>query len=282
MIINPYVFVATTPQYLLDLYPISTGSAYSVRKLRTAYTGACINVRRTVLGVPNSGTTVVSVFFDSNDTISFDSRVVRFTGNATLSTTLGQFMAVTGSGYSNVDNMPANQSGFVTQWYDQSGNNRHMTNITFTRQPRFVNNGVIETLTGSTNNRVTLNSNVQTQPNYLAITTANAFPVRTFFAVNKVGTQNGANSFAGGDPSGFTFTNGSVAGYNGIGVNHNGTIRSLTGETLDPIFAYINIRDNSAYAAKNGDPEQNIGSYTARTFVNVSGIFQKDAGADAT
>jgi hypothetical protein len=39
-------------------------------------------------------------------------------------------------------------SGFVTIWYDQSGNNRHATQTTAGRQPRIVNNGVLETLNG--------------------------------------------------------------------------------------------------------------------------------------
>lgn len=39
-------------------------------------------------------------------------------------------------------------SGFVTTWYDQSGNNRNATQTDSTRQPRIVNAGVLETMNG--------------------------------------------------------------------------------------------------------------------------------------
>ena len=42
----------------------------------------------------------------------------------------------------------AGNSGFVTTWYDQSGNGRHATNATAASQPRIVNAGVLETVNG--------------------------------------------------------------------------------------------------------------------------------------
>ena len=39
-------------------------------------------------------------------------------------------------------------NAFVTTWYDQGGNNKHFTQTTTTSQPRIVNGGALETLSG--------------------------------------------------------------------------------------------------------------------------------------
>jgi hypothetical protein len=91
---------------LLDQYPGAT-AAYSLRKLRTAYTGAAIRVRR-------SDNTEIN--------IGFVSGVLDIT---TLLTFCGVF------------------NGFVTIWYDQSGNGNNLFNIFPANQPQIVSNGVI-------------------------------------------------------------------------------------------------------------------------------------------
>jgi hypothetical protein len=47
-IINSYNFAAATPSfsYVLDDYPTNVAAGYSVRKLRSSYTGACMKIRR--------------------------------------------------------------------------------------------------------------------------------------------------------------------------------------------------------------------------------------------
>ena len=95
---------------LLDLYP-SAAAAYSLRKLRTAYTGNAIRVRRTDLTESNIG----------------------FTSAGNLDTTA--LLAFTGTGV--LDN------GFVTTWYDQSGNANNATQTTSINQPKIVNAGAI-------------------------------------------------------------------------------------------------------------------------------------------
>ena len=101
---------AAAPSLLLDLYP-SASAAYSVRKLRTAYTGSAIRVRRTDLTEQNIG----------------------FTSAGNLDTTA--LLAFTGTGV--LDN------GFVTTWYDQSGNANNATQTTAINQPKIVNAGAI-------------------------------------------------------------------------------------------------------------------------------------------
>jgi hypothetical protein len=97
---------------LLDTYP-NAAAAYSLRKLRTAYTGSAIRVRRTDLQESDIG----------------------FTSTGALDTTA--LLAFTGTG--------ALDNGFVTRWYDQSGNGRNATQTTAANQPRIVSSGSVIT-----------------------------------------------------------------------------------------------------------------------------------------
>jgi len=94
---------------LLDLYP-NAAAAYSLRKLRTAYAGSAIRVRR------------------SSDNTEQDIGFVA--GN--LDT--GSLLTFCGVG-----------NGFVTTWYDQSGNSRDASNATAANQPQIVSSGVVLT-----------------------------------------------------------------------------------------------------------------------------------------
>jgi hypothetical protein len=100
---------------LLDLYP-SAAAAYSLRKLRTAYTGSAIEVRRTNLDVADIG----------------------FTSTGELDT--AALLAFTGTG--------ALDNGFVTKWYDQSGNSFDCSQTTALNQPRIVSSGSVITING--------------------------------------------------------------------------------------------------------------------------------------
>jgi hypothetical protein len=105
---RPYA-VAVAQNPLLDDYP-NAAAAYSLRKLRTAYTGSAIRVRR------------------SNDNTEQD---IGFTAGGDLDTaSLKTFVGA--------------NNGFVTTWYDQSGNARNATQTTAGSQPRIVNTGTIE------------------------------------------------------------------------------------------------------------------------------------------
>ena len=93
---------------LLDLYPAT--AAYSVRKLRTAYSGSAIRVRETASGLNNE------------QDIGFD-----VDGN--LDTTA--LLSFTGAG-----------DGFVTTWYDQQGSD-NAVNATAAQQPQIVSSGSV-------------------------------------------------------------------------------------------------------------------------------------------
>jgi len=117
---------------LLDLYPNALGG-FSLRKLRSDYSGYIIRIRRVNIASPEE----VNVSFDSNDEVSMESAVtwVPGTGTGTLATTLGEFVFATG--YANPDSMPAAQRTAVHTWYDQSGNNSDFIQTILSSQPAF-------------------------------------------------------------------------------------------------------------------------------------------------
>ena len=100
---------ATAPSaaLLLDTYT-GAAAAYSLRKLRTAYTGAAIRVRR------SSDNTETDIGFVA-DVLDISS-LITFVGAG---------------------------NGFVTKWYDQSGNAKDSTQTIQSNQPKIVNTGSI-------------------------------------------------------------------------------------------------------------------------------------------
>ncbi len=95
----------------LDTLSVAAAAAYSLRRLWTGYTGPAIRVRR------------------SNDNAEVN---IGFTAAGGLDT--AALLAHVGAG-----------NGFVTTWYDQSGNGRNAVQATAAAQPRIVNAGVVET-----------------------------------------------------------------------------------------------------------------------------------------
>lgn len=100
--------ISVTTLALLDAYP-SAAAAYSLRLLRSAYTGSAIRVRR------------------SSDNTEQD---IGFTALGALNTTA--LTSFCGSG-----------NGFVTTWYDQSGNARNATQTTAANQAQIVSSGSV-------------------------------------------------------------------------------------------------------------------------------------------
>lgn len=102
------------------VYPLDTvaapSTAFSLRKLRGAYAGPLIRIRR------------------SSDNAETD---IGTTGCGTLNT--GAISTFVGAG-----------NGFIRTWYDQSGNGRHATQITAGSQPRIMTGGTLSTKFGQT------------------------------------------------------------------------------------------------------------------------------------
>jgi len=97
---------------LLDAYSGAT-VAYSLRKLRKVYTGYALRVRR------------------SSDNTTLD---IGFTGNDLDTSSLLSFV---GAG-----------NGFVSIWYDQSGNATDLSQVTSANQPQIVSSGSLITRNG--------------------------------------------------------------------------------------------------------------------------------------
>jgi hypothetical protein len=97
---------------LLDTYS-GAAAAYSLRKLSTTYTGSAIRVRR------------------SSDNTETD---IGFSGANLDTSSLTSFCSGT--------------DGFVTTWYDQSGNSRNALNTTAANQPQIVSSGSVLTTNG--------------------------------------------------------------------------------------------------------------------------------------
>ena len=97
----------TTVNLLIDSYP-NAAVAYSLRLLRSAYTGSAIRVRR------------------SNDNTEQD---IGFISGDLNSSALLSFVGA--------------NNGFVTTWYDQSGNGYNATQTTAANQPQIVSSGSV-------------------------------------------------------------------------------------------------------------------------------------------
>ena len=145
------------PLLLLDAVTTATG-AWSLRKLRAAYTGSCIRVRR------------------SSDNTEQN---IGFVGNVLDSSSLTTFVGA--------------NNGFVVTWYDQSGVGRNLTQTTATAQPQIVSSGSI--ITEGSKAAVTFNGTSQfmnvanTLPTYPLLTTSHSLHL-----VGKSTTTGGASA----------------------------------------------------------------------------------------
>jgi surface protein len=149
-------------------------AAYSVRKVRTAYTGSAMTVRRDFDDV------TFDVGFDGNGNLNTGSLITNMTASGIVTTLPGDYSGLAAayslrrvsSSYSGfaieVRSGSVSQSigfdafgnlntgslltfagsgdAFVKTWYDQSGNNRHATQAVTSSQPQIVSNGSIITL----------------------------------------------------------------------------------------------------------------------------------------
>jgi hypothetical protein len=204
---KPFAFMKNQaiPSFIgiLDLYP-SASRAYSVRKLKGDYTGNAFTVRRS-----SDGATQDIGFIEENlDTTS-------------LTTFVGA------------------SNGFITTWYDQSGNGVNATQATEANQPQIVSSGTV--LTAGTK------SSLQAVPNqHLNFTALNDV---TEYCQLIVGKKSSATNQR------FTGFGRSVAG--GMGLTHFSDSRIYfswgSGSLLD--FGTVN----------NTDYEVIIGSTTSTT-----------------
>jgi len=151
---------AAVTDLLLDTYP-GASAAYSVRKLDKDYTGYCMKVRRA------SDDAEADIGFDSNGDLDTAAIAAHCTTSA----------------------------GYVSVWYDMSGNSNNATQSTTTQQPQIYNGTAVITENGKPAIKPTSAS--QLFNSSLAASLAGV----TFFSVVRVVSGTGSAAFLNGSTS---------------------------------------------------------------------------------
>jgi hypothetical protein len=142
-------------------------------------------------------------------------------------------------------------NGFVTTWYDQSGNANNATQSTAQVQPQIVSSGTI--LTNNSKPSIFLE-------NQDSLTFTSLTPITTF-TVAKIDTLNYAIHYVlynNVSPRGY-FYGGTFTGVNGLGI-YDGTAKSITGEDTNTHLGYFNYNGTNYEVAKDGDTISNLAS----------------------
>ena len=201
----------------LDTYT-GASAAYSIRLLRTAYTGPIMRVRRT------SDNVEADVGFDSNNEFGLTSPISN-TSDAQSYTDFADFVGHTGT--------PT--IAYVRYWYDQTGNGNHGDQANEALQCNVYISGAIPILNGKPVLDPTFGSS-QMPTGLAADTSYKVFSVSsTYGSADHVflGTNNSADYFLAIQPSS---TNTALFSNGGASVRRNGATYSLTGKTRGDLF----------------------------------------------
>lgn len=152
-----YAPVGATGSLLLDGITATVKGAYSLRRLRTAYAGSSLRVRRSSDGTEQD--------------IGFD---------GTGSLDIAALPAFCGSG-----------DGFLSKWYDQSGLGQDMAQATVAAQPRIVLAGAVRVF-GNVAARPAVEFVLGLKHNMLVASFATGSPAS--YAAMSVGTRTGSTS----------------------------------------------------------------------------------------
>jgi hypothetical protein len=242
---------ASAVHLLLDTYPAA--AAYSLRKLRTAYTGAAIRVRR------------------SSDNTETD---IGFVGNDLDTASLLSFV---GAG-----------NGFVTTWYDQQGS-FNVTQSTLANQPRIVNAGTLESKGGLpavkfdgsndflSNHAAAFLDVVSTS--YFSVSSNNVTGVISCIHIQYSVNNNSIRTFCDTRTTGGGYRNLIVA--NNLSTNYFADLSALNGSTNQRLLSsFIDASKNmsafdngntggtATYTGTTGNNGLRLGSQIAASFLN--------------
>jgi hypothetical protein len=250
---NTISVTTLAPSLLLDLYP-SAAAAYSVRKLRSAYSGSAIRVRR--------------ASDNAEQNIGFD-------GSGNLDTTsLTTFCSGT--------------NGFVTTWYDQSGNGINATQTTAANQPQIVSSGsvILE------NGKPTIKNTGTTGLKTISVNLSTASDLSIFTVYKQTSTSDSVifetsrdfNSSTGGIlliQSNLTFSTlqknslYTVVNHNNVSLNQQIVSTYLKANTTQSDFS--DVFKNNALLTQTLDPTYDRSSVSFRD--DILSLFSRDASA---
>ena len=139
---------------LLDTYSGAAAAYSAARRLSSTYTGALIRVRR------SSDNTEQDIGYDGSNVLD-EAALTSFVGSG--------------------------NNGFVTTWYDQSGNSKNATQTTAANQPQIVSSGSVITQ----NSKPALLTDGTNDSLRNSLSVANGTTLCTFYSFSKIG--NGTN-----------------------------------------------------------------------------------------
>jgi hypothetical protein len=168
---TPYIIQAENDtSFVLDNISKSPTVAYSVRKLSKTYHGFCLRVRR------SSDNVLLDIGFDTNGDLDTTS-MISFVGSS---------------------------NGFVAVWYDQSGNQNNLKQVTQIYQPKIINSGVLITSNGKPFVGF-YGTPSSTNYNHMDVSGGQVAINEQLFIVNKFGSAAGSDGFLLGHTSYFNY-----------------------------------------------------------------------------
>jgi len=215
---------------LLDDYP-NASAAYSLRALNSNYLGAAIRVRR------------------SSDSAEQD---IKLLYNGELDTE--GLLSFVGA-----------NDGFVTVWYDQSGDGNDAIQATATKQGKIVDLGNLII------NPDNMLPSVEAMGNNKSMIIP-ASSALNLFAVAKINALVNANYFSfSTSPFSGMYYGGTASGLNGIGLYSLGLTNSLTGEDLNTHLANYYHNGSNYLVSKDSDTNVDLGVFTKANIVQILG-----------
>jgi hypothetical protein len=168
---TPYIIQAeNNTSFVLDNISKSPTVAYSVRKLSKTYHGFCLRVRR------GSDNALLDIGFDTNGDLDTTS-MISFVGSS---------------------------NGFVAVWYDQSGNQNNLKQVTQIYQPKIINSGVLITSNGKPFVGF-YGTPSSTNYNHMDVSGGQVAINEQLIIVNKFGSAAGSDGFLLGHTSYFNY-----------------------------------------------------------------------------
>jgi len=222
---------------LLDLFP-NAAVAYSLRKLRTAYSGSAIRVRR------------------SSDNTEQN---IGFVGNNLDTTSL---LAFCGAG-----------NGFVTTWYDQSGNSRNATQSNALEQAIIVTGGSLEV------DSIGKPTTVWSSSFYSIPSFSSAQPLLQSVVINKMtGTVNGLATTSASSPCALFWDTSSNlrttlnSAFTHSNLNVTGRFNILTSRVSGVVFAR---RNGVELISSSNSGSANFNNWGRQVSIRTTGQYQE-------